>query len=123
MKRWIHAATDVITKEDVKDAMESDWYLQIDTPDMIAYCTDSDVFCAIDLNKAANFLNSAEGQKYMNEYGDIYSALTEASYENPDCGMSRYDLPDSNGWGRNDISDIVQVFKEAGVNVPDWVYE
>lgn len=120
MKRWIHAQTDLITKEDIKKSIEKDWDLSIDTPSIAAYVNDDYAFWVFYLDKAADFLNSAEGNKYIEEIGDLKSALVEAYYNHIDCGAEKYTTPDS--FDRGDAFEIANIYKKAGLEVPEWLY-
>lgn len=122
MKRWIHAATELVTKDDIRKAADRYWGLQINQPDTIAWCNDDYGFYVVNLNQAVDFLNSSEAQPYIEEEsGEPFYALMGAYRDNQDCGVTTFNLPDS--VSRADAYEIAHVFKEAGEEIPDWLYE
>lgn len=94
--------------------------MSIDTPSLIALLNDDYAFYVIDLNKAVNFLNDPKGADLIEEGGGIYYALLEAQYDFPECGVTKYELPD--GFFKGDATEIA-VFRNAGLEVPDWLYD
>ena len=116
MKKWIHANSDLVTVNQIKDKFDDEWGLVIDTPQVIAVADDSDRFIVVNLDEAANFLNSEDGQKYIEEAGNSYNALLEAYDENEDCGLDMLRFSE-------DRREIVREFKKLGLEVPEWVYD
>ena len=125
MKRQIHAATNLITKDQIKEDVNNDWPLIIDTPNLIAYADDNDSFTVIELDKVADYLNNdPKADHLINDLcgGSLREALIEAYFGGDDCGVERYSLPDRFGFDRGDVPEIVNVFKKAKVEVPNWLY-
>ena len=128
MRKFIYSATkhkiiadsSLITKDMIRNTCGKHWSLQIDAPDLIGWANDDYAFYAVDLNKAVDFLNSPKGQEYIEEMEGIYGALLEAQWDYPECGVTRYTLPDS--FDRNDAIEIARLFKKVGQEVPEWLY-
>lgn len=103
MKRWIHATTETVTKEEVKNAYLNQGELTSINDDDVKYITDSGILHIVNFDKAAQFLNTTEGSRILDKnlanissnpmYSDysineaITWALDDAYYQNYDCGV------------------------------------
>lgn len=118
MKKYVHSATSMkVTKQMIKDAIDNQWPLDIDTPNLIAWTTDSDAFFVVNLDKAVDYLNSPEGQPYVDDdLADLDLVLFEAWDAGQFDGMERYSFS-------NDLGCIIQKFEDAGQEVPGWMID
>ena len=83
---------DAVTVDDIKDAI-AEYYgaPELDVKGYIGYYTDEGVFCIINSSKALKFLNTEEGQSYIeDEDGDVRYALASAHLDGLDVGYARY---------------------------------